>query len=268
MIAVLVALVDRPAGASVAEVARAAQLAKPTAHRLLQDLCANGFVRPVGEGGVYAVTLELPVLAGRFLRHLSFLDLCQPELDRVARHTGELVRLAWRDGDRLVFLAEAQGAGPGLRYDANLGRVASLHTTAVGKCFLASLPPERTTPLVEAQGLLGNPGFGPRALSSLAAIETEIARVRRQGFATALDEGDLGAAAVAVAIEGPLPETPFLGSVAVIGPAARAPRPVLEGWVPELRAAALAIARLHPVERFCRKPERGLRRGTPERRRA
>ncbi len=250
-------LAKAPGGLGLADIARLARIAPATAHRLLADLCARGLVR-AGAPGSYALTLDLVVLGFSHLASHGFLDLFQPVLEDLARRCGELVRVAWRDGDRLVFVAEAQGAGPGLRYDANLGRTAVLHAMAVGKCYLASLARDDAVRQVERQGLLGSPSLGPRALKTSAALRLELDRVRRQDYAVAIDEGEAGAASVAVPIRGASGD--FAGCLAIVGPSARLDRRRLVAWVPQMVEASGAIAAVLPLERFCRGTETSMRR--------
>lgn len=252
-----IALLERlslaPRGLALTDICRECEIAKGTAHRLLAHLIKRGYVRQTGEDGLYMLTLQLPLLAARFLEGQGFLDICQPQLDRLAELSGELVRLAWLDGNRLVFIAEAQRAAPGLRYDANLGQVATLHVTAVGKNWLATMAQHEIVRCVRAQGRLLDPELGPRAIKSEKELLTEVARTRRRGYALAIDEGEVGAAAVAVPITTTHSTAEFLGALAIIGPAARLQRARLVEFVPALRTAAAAIAQLWTLRTFCRK---------------
>jgi len=252
-----IALLERlslaPQGVALADLCRDCEIAKGTAHRLLAHLIKRGYVRQSGDDGAYQLTLQLPVLSARYLEGQGFIDICQPQLDRLAELSGELVRLAWLDGTRLVFIAEAQRAAPGLRYDANLGQVATLHVTAVGKTWLATMAPDAVVQCVRAQGRLLDPRLGPRAIKSERELRTEVARTRRRGYALAIDEGEVGAAAVAVPITTVHAAPGFLGALAIIGPAARLSRTRLVEFVPPLRAAADAIAQFWPLRSFCRK---------------
>lgn len=242
-----------PQGLALVDICRDCEIAKGTAHRLLAHLIKRGYVRQSGDDGVYILTLQLPLLAARHLAAQGFLDICQPQLDRLAEFSGELVRLAWLDGDRLVFIAEAQRAAPGLRYDANLGNVATLHVTTVGKTWLATMTPEEVVRRVREQGRLLDPKLGPRAIKSEKELLTEVTRTRRRGYGLAIDEGEVGAAAVGVPIVTEHANPAYLGGLAIIGPAARLQRERLVEFVPELRAAANAIAELWPLRSFCRK---------------
>jgi DNA-binding IclR family transcriptional regulator len=242
-----------PQGLPLVDICRDCEIAKGTAHRLLAHLIKRGYVRQSGDDGVYTLTLQLPLLAAHHLEGQGFADICQPQLDRLAELSGELVRLAWLDGNRLVWIAEAQRAAPGLRYDANLGNVATLHVTAVGKSWLATMPPEEVVERVREQGRLLDPTLGPCAIKSEKELLTEVTRTRRRGYGLAIDENEVGAAAVGVPIVTAHASPGFLGGVAIIGPTARLNRERLVEFVPELRAAAASIAELWPIRSFCRK---------------
>jgi IclR family acetate operon transcriptional repressor len=250
---ILEALAEAPEGLPLLTVASATGMAKPTVHRLLADLESRRVVHRVGNGGFYALTLELPLLANRILVAKGFIDICQPELERLAGISGELVRLAWRDGERLVYVAEAQGAREGLRYDSNLGRTVILHATAIGKCLLAWLAQPDAQRAVERQGLLGNATLGPNAITTMPALTTELARVRRRGFGTARDESEVGAAAVASPIFSDTNRTEVTAALAVIGPTARVSVSDLTKLAPHVIKSAEELSRLVALAPFCRK---------------
>jgi len=256
---VLEALADAPDGLPLVAITAATGMAKPTVHRLLADLEARRLVCRVGDAGVYALTLELSVLANRFLMTKGFIDVCQPELDRLAKVTGELVRLAWRDGDRLVYVAEAQGAHEGLRYDSNLGRAVILHATAIGKCLLAWMPAEMAAEAVTRQGLLGAASLGPNAIASMPALITDLARVRRRGFGTARDESEVGAAAVAAPIFSDGARNEVTAALAVIGPSARISAADLAEMAPDVMKSAEELSRLVVLAPFSKKGDRDPR---------
>jgi len=249
-LALLERLAGAPHGISLAQISDESKVAKGTAHRLLAHLIKRRYVGQ-SEGGLYTLTLQLPLLAAHSLRGKGFLNVCQPQLDTLAQVSGELVRLAWQDGDRLIFISEAQRARRGLRYDSNLGQVAVLHATAVGKTWLATLPNKDVLQHVRAQGRLWDPNLGPRAVKSEQELMTEIARTRKQGYSIAIDEGEIGAAAVAVPILAADHAFSYLGALAIIGPTARLPRSKLEELVPALRKAAEYIVKALPLRTFC-----------------
>jgi DNA-binding IclR family transcriptional regulator len=131
-------------------------------------------------------------------------DLAQPILDRLAAETGELARLALVDGQRLVWVAKAQGARSGLRYDPDwdhdTGHDVVLHATATGKAWLATLPEAEALRIVAAAGFHPPRRRGAHMATSLNAFRQMLKATRQAGFGTALDECEPGTAAVAVAV--------------------------------------------------------------------
>jgi IclR family transcriptional regulator, acetate operon repressor len=100
-------------------------------HRLLADLKQRGDVRqPRAQGDCdYAMTTKLMSLGLAYLSTSGIGDIAEPLIERVAQQSGELVRLAIIDGDRLTWVAKSQVARKGLRYDPDMGTDARLSCT-------------------------------------------------------------------------------------------------------------------------------------------
>ena len=250
-------LADEPAGLALGGIAARLQLPKSATHRFLAILERRGYVRQDEPGGRYALTLKLPALAFRFLSGDGIVDLAQPSLERLASRTGELARLALVEGDTLTWVAKAQGASTGLRYDADAGRGVILHATATGKAWLATLPEERAIALVAREGRLGSRGLGPRALATVAALKRELRATRRRGWGEAVEEGEPGVAAVAVAVrprDGP--DADAFATVSVAGPLARMGAARRAELARMAQASAREIADLWPMRRAGRRAPR------------
>jgi DNA-binding IclR family transcriptional regulator len=219
---VLELLADAPDGLALSGVASRLGLPKSATHRFLAILAGRGFVRQDAATGHYALTLKLPALGFRLLSGRAMPDLAQPALDRLAACTGELARLALVEDDTLTWVAKAQGASSGLRYDADAGRAVILHATATGKAWLATLDETQALALVEREGRLGTPGFGPRAVATPAALRRELRATRKRGWGEAVEEGEPGVAAIAVALR-PRgdPTAPACATLSIAGPLAR-----------------------------------------------
>jgi DNA-binding IclR family transcriptional regulator len=217
---ILELLAEAPDGLPLSRVGTTLALPKSATHRFLALLEARGFVEQHALSGHYRLTYKLPRLAFRFLATSGMTDVAQPVLDALARSSGELARLAVVDGDTLTWVAKAQGAPPGLRYDDHAGREVVLHATATGKAWLATLPEERALAIVERAGLIGRGLYGPNAVASLAALRRELRATRRRGYAEAVEEGEPGVAAVAAAVHA-APSGAAVATLSVAGPLAR-----------------------------------------------
>jgi len=201
---VLEFLAGRPDGAGLTDICESLSLPKSIGHRLLSLLVEAGFVAQHDQTGYYGLTLKLTMLGLRHYVRTGLDDLAQPILDRLAAQTGELARLAIVEGERLVWVAKAQGARSGLRYDPDVdhdtGHDVVLHATATGKAWLSTLPEAEAMRIVAATGLRTPPRFGPNVALSLEAFRQMLSATRLAGFGEAVEEGEPGTAAVAVAV--------------------------------------------------------------------
>ncbi|WP_328885412.1 IclR family transcriptional regulator [Streptomyces sp. NBC_00316] len=139
---VLSALVETGAPHRLADLARHTGLAKPTVHRLLRSLAAQGFAEPVQQGS-YRAGPRLLGLAARVLDDDAALALARPVLAELRVRTGLFASYAVRDDRTLVHLdvlAPAQGLGLDLRP----GYREHLTAGGAGFALLAALPLDET----------------------------------------------------------------------------------------------------------------------------
>ncbi len=99
-------------------------------------------MRQARNQGDYVLTIKLVSLGLGFLSASGIVDVAQPSLDRLAEESRELVRLAIVDGDELTFVAKAQGATRGLRYDPDMGLSVPLSCSAAGHAWLSTMSDE------------------------------------------------------------------------------------------------------------------------------
>jgi DNA-binding IclR family transcriptional regulator len=167
----------------------------------------------------------------------------------------EYCRIALVDRTRLTWVARAQGAPHGLRYDPPMGGDVVLHATATGKAWLATLPEDIALRIAGAQGFAALPRQGSRAVRTVDALAREIAATRARGYAIAIDEGEIGIVALAAAFA-PSPDAPAAGTVSLAGPRARLDDARLASLVPALLEAARELGARWPLHRRASAPPR------------
>ena len=150
-----------PEGRTLSELATEMDVPLSATHRLLNDLIACGYVRRDERHGEFTLTMQVVSLGLRFLSASGIVDVAQPSLERLAAHCGELVRLASVDDDRLIYVAKAQGATQGLRYDPEMGRPVRLACSAAGFVWFATKTDEEALRLVAKQGFGDADGLRP-----------------------------------------------------------------------------------------------------------
>ncbi len=170
-------------GMQLADIADGLHIPRSATHRVLTSLVERGYVRQERRHGGYQLTAKIATLAFTFLAGLGVTDLAQPILDRLARETGELVRLAVVDGERLIWVAKSQGLQFGLRYDPEMGQVARLSCSASGIAWLSCLPEHEALALVEKQGYGSRAEYGPKAPQTPQAFLKYLRAARKSGFA-------------------------------------------------------------------------------------
>jgi DNA-binding IclR family transcriptional regulator len=162
-------------------------------------------------------------------------------LDDLAEASGELVRLAVVEGDDLIWVAKAQGARRGLRYDPDAGLEIYLPATANGLAYLAAVDEERALALVSRQGMDRAREMGPSAPQTLRAILEQVEQTRQRGFAVVFDAYEAGTSAVAAAIRVDDRSEP-VGTVSIAGPSIRMTAERMNALGPKVQECADALA--------------------------
>src|SRR5882672_9873431 len=93
---------------TLSDLARAADLPRATARRILFTLDRGGFVAT--DGKLFTLTPHVLTLAASFLRSSQVVTVLQPVLDRIALAAQEISSLAVLDGDEVVFIARGSPA--------------------------------------------------------------------------------------------------------------------------------------------------------------
>ena len=227
-------------GVELAVLAEQLNMPKSAAHRLLVDLIRFGYVRQTRELGEYALTTKLVSLGLSYLSKTGVIDIAQPLLDRLAEQTGELVRLSVVDGDRLTWVARAQGARQGLRYDPDMGSIARLSCSSSGLAWLSTMKDDEALALVSQQGLGLPKDFGPNAPKSLKAFLKVLQDTRKQGFSLTEETYTAGLNAMAAPVR--LAGQPPLGIISIAGPTVRFTEERMLALGPELVSFAAQLA--------------------------
>jgi DNA-binding IclR family transcriptional regulator len=187
----LVRVVEATQPPSVGELATRAGLPKSTTSRLLGALERQGLVQRLGERGRVRPG---PVLLRYASRDASstLVELAAPSLSRLAEASGETINLAVPGPDGVEHLAQEDTAHF-VGVTDWVGRSVAFELAANGKCFLA---------------------FG-----GATELTPELQRVRARGYATSIDELELGLSALAAPVFGPGGEA--LAALSISGPTAR-----------------------------------------------
>lgn len=199
---------EQPVG--LTELAAASGIPKSTASRLVSALERRGLVEQDGQRGRLRPGPAILRVAERGLLVRSMVELARPTLEALSEITGETINLAVPGRHGVEHVAQADGAyilGAGQW----LGRTMDFHCTANGKVFMAF---GRAT--IPARPLTAPT---PQTITDPARLRTELERVRRDSFAAAVDELEVGLAAIAAPVHGSGGEV--IAALSITGPTVR-----------------------------------------------
>ena len=206
----LAALLESEGPLTLRDLAETADLPKSTASRILSALERHGLVHQAGQRGELEPGPAILRFAHRGGVERNLLELAQPALEALSEACGETVNIAVPTPYGVEHLAQVDarhflGAGHWV------GRRVEFHCTANGKVFLAfgaaQLPPgalRRRT---------------PNTVTDRAELARVLEGIRRDGVATAVDELEVGLAAVATPVFGPAGHV--IAALSVSGPTQR-----------------------------------------------
>jgi len=161
---------------TLSDLARAAELPRATARRILFTLERGGFVAT--DGKLFTLTPHVLTLAASYLRSSQVVTVLQPVLDRIATTAQEISSLSVLDGDEVVFIARGS---PARVFSAGLdiGYRLPAFCTSVGRAMLGQFDNAELAPRLAAmrrEAVTPYTVTDPKKL--LAAISTD----RKKGY--------------------------------------------------------------------------------------
>jgi IclR family transcriptional regulator, acetate operon repressor len=214
-------------------------LPKPTVHRMLQQLEQAGLLQREGDGRRYSTGVRLRRLSEKLLLNSTYHGARHAVLRHLVEEIGESCNITALAGSEVVYLDRVETAAP-LRFYLHPGSRVPVHCSASGKVFLSQMSPMQRRRLLEAAPLTP---YTAKTLTDPAALEDELARVRKQQHG--LDQEEFLPGLFCVAVPVPVPGANGRSSlcVAVQAPVIRLGAEKVEQVLPALRRAADALGR-------------------------
>lgn len=207
----LVRVVEAPRAPSVGELAARAGLPKSTTSRLVSALERQGLVQRLSDRGRIRPGPVLLRFASRD-RSPTLVELALPSLRRLAEASGETINLAVPGPDGVEHLAQEDTAHF-VGVTDWVGRRVPFELAANGKCFLT---------------------FGGRGCPQADEI-------RAHGYATSVDELEVGLTAVAAPVLGA--GDTAVAALSISGPTNRLTSERIDALAPLLKTEASALSR-------------------------
>jgi DNA-binding IclR family transcriptional regulator len=224
-------------GARVTELAKELNMNKGTVHNHLSTLLAEEIV--IRDGDKYDVGLRLLELGGYARDSRMLYRVGEPEIERLANQTGELVNLVVEEYGKGVYIAFERGDRavelnryPGLRQP--------LHSTASGKAILAQLSEDRVDKIINRSGLEPET---ENTITDRDELEDQFQDILEQGYALDDEESVPGLRCVGAPIVDPDGNVP--GAISVSAPTNRITNKEFHDEIPDAVRSTANVIKLN-----------------------
>ena len=233
---VLESLATRRGATGISELSQLVGLHVSTVHRLLATLVDRGYVRQDPDSSRYHLGSRIFTLASAADLHLDLRLVARPYLERMMRNSGETANLVTASESEVVYLDQVASmhlvkmfTAPGMR--------APLYCTGTGKVMLAFRGPAFAEPVLNAPMRR----YTPRTLVTRAALEAELAAIRKRGYSVDNEEMEEGVRCLAVPVFDRRKDC--VGAISVSGPTTRMTVERVEKLAPTARQIAHELSR-------------------------
>jgi IclR family transcriptional regulator, KDG regulon repressor len=228
---------SREADLGVSELARRLGLGKSTVHRMLTTLVAEGLIEQNPRTGGYRLGIVMFELGEAVRVHMDLHAAVGPVLGELRAQTGESSQVGVLDGHEVVYVDRLESAHS-LRLFTETGRRVPVHCTSSGKVLLAYLPEARRQVVLRAAPFTA---LTPHTITDRSQFAAELDRVRRRGWAEAVNEREIGVASIAAPVRDISGEV--IAAISIGVPLARCSVMALRRLAPVIMEAAEAASR-------------------------
>jgi DNA-binding IclR family transcriptional regulator len=183
-------------GVTLSQVAHKLQMPRSTGHALLLTYQRCGYVLRDEESGRYSLSSRLRTVANMALGGINLREHCTPLLYQLMQKTGLTVHLGVLEEGEAILIDKISPAGAP-RVNTWVGKKIPLHCTALGKAFLAYLPPVEFDSLIAKQGLMRH---NDNTIASVRKLRMACEQVRLLGYAIDDEEEEIGQRCVGASV--------------------------------------------------------------------
>lgn len=179
---------------TLSDIARAADLPRATARRILFTLEHGGFV--ASDGRLFTLTPHVLTLAGTYLRSNQVVAVLQPVLDGIATAAQEISSLALLDGDEALFIARGSPARV-FTTGLEIGYRLPAFCTSVGRALLGRFDDDELAKRLKA---MRRGALTPQTVTDSKLLLKAIQADRAKGFSLVDREAEAHFRSIAVPV--------------------------------------------------------------------
>ncbi len=177
----------------------AAKVSQPpsTSLRFLNTLMDYGYADQREDNLQYFLTMKFCRIGDLVCRQVKIRDVVRPYLEELARTVEESTTLSIQQNANVVFIDVVEGPDHLLQTLIRIGKLAPLHCTAAGKCFLMNFEEAQISKVIDQKGI---PALTKYTLQTKTALLAEVAKIRKNGYSEENEECEIGVRSVAAPV--------------------------------------------------------------------
>ncbi|HKV88112.1 MAG TPA: IclR family transcriptional regulator [Candidatus Dormibacteraeota bacterium] len=221
---------------SLSDIAERMQLPKSSVHRLLGTLISRGFVERDSQNHRYSLGIRLFEVGSNVIHGRGLHAAAHPILEELTMSTGETSHLAVGSGTEAVYVYKLDGPSA-IQMPSRVGGRAPGHATSIGKVLLAWGGSDLRR---QMDGVPLRP-YTVNTITDLDGFDAELELVRSRGYATDMEEFEIGLRCVAAPVHDMTDRV--IAAVGIAAPAIRLNEDAMSKAVEAVTGAGMAISR-------------------------
>lgn len=189
-------LSDHEEGLGITEISTKIELHKSTVHRLLGTLINKGYVKKVGSGNKYKLTMKLFELGRKTIEKVDVIKVSRPYLEELRDSIKEVVHLVVQDGADIVYVDKVESENT-IRMHSSIGKRSPMYCTSVGKALMAHMEDDEIENIWSDSNIVA---YTEHTIISFEDMKAEIEKIRNQGYSVDEQENEIGVRCVGAAI--------------------------------------------------------------------
>ena len=192
--AVLETITSQQRPLAISELAGLLNVPKPTMHRIVRQLDAEGLLQREPSRRVYGPGARLLNFALGAVRSSMRSAPRHAVLEALSAKVGETCNFGMMAGNAIVYLDRVQASWPfGLKFES--GSRVPLHCTSIGKLLLSAQPRRRRDELIRATALAR---YTENTITDPQTLHRELEEIRKRGYS--IDNQEFLAGVVCLAV--------------------------------------------------------------------
>jgi IclR family acetate operon transcriptional repressor len=180
----------------VTEISNSLNISKAVVHRILNTLRSQNYITIDPTTRRYMLGPAALELGLAFLRHVDVREIAKPMLQELSDKTQETATLSIRSGTHRLYIDQVTPSRE-VKMTVVLGRSFPLHAGGSSKAILAHMEADEIQSLVSEAGL---ESLTESTITDPDRLMKDLARIRRLGYASSVNERQAGAASVAAPV--------------------------------------------------------------------